>query len=197
MEKQNKISRYIKIVIIYLLYIIIIPIIIYDLFLIIETNINPKSTPSFLGFKTFSIVSGSMEPTIKINDVVIVKKVNEENIKINDIITFNTDDETITHRVLNKENDNGKIVFTTKGDNNKVLDIEKIEFEQIEGKYVAKIPKVGKILIILKNKIVFAITLIILTLTFFWKRRIYSLKIKRREKREKFEEEKEKIENNN
>ena len=188
MENHQTIRRYINNLFIYLLYIIIIPIIIYDLFLIIETNINPESTPSFWGLKTFSIVSGSMEPTIKINDVVIVKTVNQNDINLNDIITFKIDNDTVTHRIISIETVNGKTIYSTKGDKNKVSDIEKIEFEQIEGKYIGRIPKIGNLLTILKNKIIFAFILIILILSFLWKRRIYSLKIKRKEKRERFEE---------
>ena len=190
MEDKNKGKIYIKIFFIYLLYIIIIPIIVYDLFLIIQTNINPNITPSFFGYKTFSIVSGSMEPKIKIDDVIIVKNINKSEIHINDIITFRINNDIVTHRIIDIEEVNEKTTYTTKGDKNTVSDIEKIEFEQVEGKYITRIPKIGKILTLLKNKIVFLIILTILIICFCWERRIYNLKIKRKEKREEYEKKK-------
>ena len=44
--------------------------------------------PSFFGYKFFTVLTGSMSPTININDLVIVKEVKPEEIKVNDIITF-------------------------------------------------------------------------------------------------------------
>ena len=92
---------------IYLLYIIIIPIIIYDTFLIVQTIIKPSKTPDFFGYKTFSIVSGSMEPTLSINDIVIIKKCDINSIQKDDIITFKIENEIITHRVINIKLENG------------------------------------------------------------------------------------------
>ena len=44
--------------------------------------------PSFFGYKFFTVLTGSMSPTININDLVIVKEVKPEEIEVNDIITF-------------------------------------------------------------------------------------------------------------
>ena len=87
LEKHEDIKFVINLLI-YILYIIIIPIIIYDMFLIIQTIMNPNDTPDFFGYKTFSIITGSMEPTINVNDIVIVKKAGINSIQKNDIITF-------------------------------------------------------------------------------------------------------------
>lgn len=187
MEEKHGVIKLLKTLFIYIIYIIIIPIILYDMFLIIQTIINPETTPDVFGIKTFSIISGSMEPTINIDDIVIVKKVGKDDIKVNDIITFNVEEETITHRVMSIDNINNEIIYTTKGDSNKVTDIEKVEQRQIEGKYIGKIPKAGKILTLLKNKIVFGLTIIILIICFLWQRKIFANKIRRKEKREQYE----------
>ena len=179
-----------KNLLIYALYIVIIPIIIYDMFLIIQTLIKPGVTPDFFGYKTFSIISGSMEPKININDIVIVKNVDKNQIKINDIITFKIEDETITHRVINIKQIDNKLIYTTKGDSNEVTDIEKIEYNQIEGKYVGKIPKIGKLLSILKNKYIFGLILIFLIIFYMLQRKNIQKKITRKEKRQKYEEQK-------
>ena len=192
MEQKHGIIKFFKSLFLYIIYIIIIIVILYDMFLIIGTVINPDETPDVLGIKTFSIISGSMEPAISINDIVVVREVNPNDININDIITFKVENEIITHRVINIEKKDERIVYTTKGDKNDVTDIEKISDTQIEGKCVAKIPKIGKLLTIVKNKVFFGIIITVLLICFLWQRKILKNKIRRREKRQKYEEKQEK-----
>ena len=78
-------------------------------------------------------------------------------------------------------------IFTTKGDKNEVTDIAKIEYKQIEGKYIAKIPMAGKILSVFKNDVFFGITIAILIICLLWQNRKIKKKIERREKREIYE----------
>ena len=143
---------------------IIIPIIIYNLTLIVKYIINQEETPDFLGYKTYEIVSRSMENTINKNDVIVVKDVPKTEIKLDDIIAFNNGEEVITHRVIDIENIDGKTFYTTKGDNNRYPDKNKITYEQIEGKYVFKINKFGYFLNILKNRYLLSILFVILVL---------------------------------
>ena len=175
---------------IFLLYIIIIPIIIYDTFLIIQTIINPSKTPEFFGYKTFSIVSGSMEPTLSINDIVIIKKCDIKNIRKDDIITFKNENEIKTHRVINIKLEDERLVFETKGDSNEVTDIENVEYYQIEGKYIKKIPKIGKVFSILKNKYIFSLILILLIICYIIQKKTLQKKIERKEKRKEYERKK-------
>ena len=85
---SNKRLKTIVKIISILIYIITIPIIIFNMTLIIKSYINPNETPSFLGYKNFTIVSRSMENTINKNDVIIVKEVSKDEIHKNDIIAF-------------------------------------------------------------------------------------------------------------
>ena len=187
MAEKPTFLRFIKNLLIYLLYIIIIPIIIYDVFLIVQTIIKPEDTPDFFGIKTFSIISGSMEPTISIDDIVIVKKVDKKELTKGDIITFKTNNEIITHRIIDKDLTNGQLFYTTKGDNNEVSDIQNIEFNHIEGKYIGKIPKAGKVLTFFKNKKVFFAIITVLVLSYLLQRKKIQRRIERKAKREKFE----------
>ena len=157
---------------------IIIPIIIYNLTLIVKYIINPKETPDFLGYKTYEIVSRSMENTINKNDVIVVKDVPKTEIKLDDIIAFNNGEEVITHRVIDIENIDGKTFYTTKGDNNRYPDKDKITYEQIEGKYVFKINKFGYFLNILKNRYLLSILFVILVLCL-----VHIVMVKRRKKK--------------
>lgn len=135
-------------------------ILIYNIILIMISSANKISIINIFGYKSYIIKTNSMEPTIKVNDVLITKKVKKENIKTGDVITFIKNDEVITHRIT-QISENGE--YTTKGDNNNIEDTFKVNYENIEGKYIMTIPLLGKIVEILDNKIVFLIiTLIIL-----------------------------------
>ena len=157
---------------------IIIPIIIYNLTLVIKYIINPKETPDFFGYKTYEIVSRSMENTINKNDIIVVKYVPKTDINENDIIAFDNGGEVITHRIIDIENIDGKIFYTTKGDNNRYPDKDKITYEQIEGKYVLKINGFGYFINILKNRYLLGILFVILILCL-----VHIVMVKRRKKK--------------
>lgn len=69
------------------------------------------------GFKAFRIASGIMVPTLDIGDVIISKKVSEENIKKGDIITFLESEGNaynVTHRIKEIIRENEKTLFEQK-----------------------------------------------------------------------------------
>ena len=86
-----------------------------------------------------------MEPTFFENDVIVVNKSNINELKENDIITFKQNDKIISHRIIKINKENGRLIFNTKGDNNIIEDDFKIAEEQIYGKVLFRIPKIGKI----------------------------------------------------
>lgn len=93
-----------------------------------------------------------MQPTLNINDVIIVKDCDIKELKIDDIITFNKDKKIISHRIIKKIEKNDKFFFLTQGDNNNIEDKGLIEEKNIYGKVIFKIPKVGIIVRLLQNK---------------------------------------------
>ena len=101
-------------------------------------------------YGAYVIVSGSMEPLIKVRDAVIIKRTTENRIKVGDVVTYRSTDPSyygilITHRVVNIEEKNGKKMFITKGDHNETVDRSAVEFSQIQGKVVMRVPKIGYI----------------------------------------------------
>lgn len=171
-----------------IIYIILIPIIIFNFTLIIKSFIYPNEMPDFFGYKSFVIVSGSMEPTIMTGDAIFTKEVLEDEIKINDIISFSQGGTIVTHRVIKIVEENGIKKYTTKGDNNNTEDKEKITYNQIEGKYQFKINQFGSIINILKSKITLIILVFIMVLIYYEKEKLKSKKQKRKEKRKKYKE---------
>lgn len=164
-KKKKRVITSVKIFNI-LIFLIIVPILIYNITLIIKYIQNPNETPDFFGFKTYEIVSRSMEETINKNDIIVVKKVDKNEINKNDIISFDNGNEIITHRIVGIENINGQTLYTTKGDNNRFVDDEKISFEQIEGKYNFKFSKLGYLMNFLKNRYFLTILFIVLIYCF-------------------------------
>ena len=103
-------------------------------------------------FSAYTIVSPSMVPSINVLDVVVTKRVdNPEDLKKGDVITFNSTDYrysgvTVTHRIQNIEKTSrGEYLFTTKGDNNNTADSSRISFNEIYGRVLFRIPKIGYI----------------------------------------------------
>ncbi len=182
-NRNSKMMHMLKKIISILIYITIIPIIIYNLTLMMKSYINPIEIPDFLGFKSFVIVSESMETTIMKGDAIFVKNARQEDIKINDIISFHNKDEIITHRIVEIVKEEGKTKYITKGDNNRKEDKEHITYDKIEGVYQFKISGFGKIVEILKDKVTLIILLIILVLISLLQVRTSKKRLKRKEKR--------------
>ncbi len=108
-------------------------------------------------FGAYIIITGSMEPNIMIDDAVVTMRRSKEDIKVNDVITFvsqnpNHNGVTITHRVVGiVKLDNGKVSYRTKGDHNSIPDSSLVEYDNILGKVLFKIPKIGYLQTIIKN----------------------------------------------
>ena len=75
-----------------------------------------------LGFNCYTVISGSMEPTYSVGDLLYVKKVDPADIKVGDPITFvlNEDLVVATHRVVQIDTEHNR--FYTKGDANETED---------------------------------------------------------------------------
>lgn len=103
----------------------------------------------------YIIISPSMVPTIKVEDAIVIMRKDPEELEVGDIITFLSSDPrysglTITHRIVGIEkSDNGNIFYRTKGDNNNSEDLSLVPSDNVYGKVVLKIPKIGYIQYIL------------------------------------------------
>lgn len=150
--KIKKILHYITTVIMYSVFLVLIFIGLILLMYVIDIKKNAASgqyKPPLVS--AYVIISPSMVPTIKVQDAVVIKRVEPENIKVGDIITFTSTDDrysgiTITHRVVGVEKTTtGKYMFRTKGDNNNTEDPTLVAENYINGKVILKIPKIGYI----------------------------------------------------
>ena len=101
---------------------------------------------NFWGYRFFLVQSGSMEPTIMTGDVIVVKS--QTDYKVRDVATFkDSSNHIITHRVTEIKNG----VFVTKGDANRTTDNGNIQFNQIIGKVIFILPKLGFLVVFSKS----------------------------------------------
>lgn len=92
---------------------------------------------SFFGYRMFNIITSSMQPELKVGDIILVKEIDYDKIKIGDNITYKgmsneVNGKIITHKVKNIIDENGKKIFYTKGINTETVDPAVYE-EQIYG----------------------------------------------------------------
>lgn len=140
------------------------------------------NTPSFFGYMVFRVSSGSMEPELKVGEVVLVKAVDDiSTIDEGDIITYNGTEgnykgKMITHEVVKAPyEENGQTYLLTKG----VANIEEdppILAEQVVGELVCKIPFVDVIYSFFLTPWGLILTILLIVLAFageFWS--IYKL----------------------
>ncbi len=118
------------------------------------------------GYRAKTVLTNSMEPTIKVASVVVIKPESFENLKVDDVINFyrGGNDVTFTHRIYAIDYEAGTII--TKGDNNTGVDQFVTSKDQVVGKVLFSIAYVGYLINFIKSYIVYIvlITLSILLL---------------------------------
>lgn len=185
-NRKNKIEN-IKKKINTLICIILVPLLIYNVSLLIQAIIEPNKTPALFGIKMYVIVSGSMEPELNIGDIVIVKE--NDNYQKDDVISFRQGQSVITHRIIEVINDD-KISYKTKGDNNNTEDKQIVLKEDIEGKVINKIPTVGKFVLVVKDKTILIVIVLLYYIFLVRDQSIQKRKNTRKIKRERYEKKK-------
>lgn len=182
-KRKNKCQQVKKIFSI-ILYVILIPIIVCNLFLIIQSIFLNNKTASVFGFKSYVIISGSMSPKINVGDIAIVKSLNESSsYRVGDIISYRENSNIVTHRIIRVEKSkDSQTRYITKGDNNNAEDNFVIEQNNIEGKVIKIIPKLGLVSLFIENN-VFLITIGIFLYAFISSNIKKIIRRKRREKK--------------
>lgn len=118
-----------------------------------------QKLPMPFGIGTAVVLSGSMEPTLSVNDVIIVRE--QESYGVGDIVVYENGREMIVHKIIEKDGD----TLTTKGDANNTAD-EPISTEAVKGKVVFSLPYAGVAVNALRSPvgaIVIILTAVLLT----------------------------------
>ena len=92
-----------------------------------------------IGYEPAIVMSGSMEPAYHTGSVLLVDKNQKAKVKVGDTIAFTRGGEYIAHRIM-KTCDEG---YITKGDANDSCDPWIVAHNEVKGKVVMSIPKLG------------------------------------------------------
>lgn len=150
MAKENSsMSHKILTVIGIVLCIILVPILIINITLIIKSTANKNEVPSVGGYLPMIVLTDSMLPEIKSGDLIICHTIDAEAVREKDVIAFfdpaGNGSSVVTHRVVEIVNEDGKLFFRTKGDNNNVEDKALVPAENLVGIYKARIAGAGNV----------------------------------------------------
>ena len=144
-----------------------IALILVSVFVLLSVVLTPAGqVPQVLGYSVFRVMTGSMEPEIRENSLLLVQKTPPEDIVPGDVISFFSPDPMLegavnTHRVVRVEKENGRIQFITKGDANVIEDTYPVDASALVGKAVFKSYWLGKTVSLLANPLVFGIIIML------------------------------------
>lgn len=124
--------------------------------------------PQILGYSVLRVTTGSMEPEIPVNSMILVRRTDPGAIREGDVITFFSQEPGLegalnTHRVRSIAQRDGSLYFTTKGDANALEDQTPVTAETLVGEVVFVSAAMGAVLRLLTNPLVF-VPLILLPL---------------------------------
>lgn len=121
---------------------------------------KPGDVPSVMGYSLFRVMTGSMEPTIPTNSVILTHAVDPGDIEVGDVISYFSKDPAMngavnTHRVMDIYEEGGKVFYRTRGDANNADDLYPPSADQIVGKVVFSSYALGVLIRLISNPLVF------------------------------------------
>jgi signal peptidase I len=135
---------------------------------------SDNARKSIFGFRFYEVLTGSMTPNpdgsslpggFNAGDLIVIRLVDPASLEVGDIITFNPGQEAtayLTHRIVAVRHElDGEtgLFFTTRGDTNNTDD-PPITADQVIGKKVLALPKVGQVLAFVKANPLLSILLV-------------------------------------
>ena len=164
-------------------------------FTIISVNTFDQNNRSLFGYKFYTVRSDSMKATdFDAGDIIFVKSVDPATLKEGDIIAFTSQDEdhygeTVTHKIRSKTFDaNGNEAFITYGTTTGDNDETPVAHAFVLGKYVGKIPNLGKFFLFLKQPIGYLLCIFVPFLLLILHQGIICIQLFRKYKKEQMEE---------
>ncbi len=127
-----------------------------NLTIIVKGTLQPERPPSVLGYTPMVTLSGSMEgdkeDSFSAGDLVIVKDVAPESLEVGDVISFMEGTIVVSHRIIEVQTaEDGSIQWRTQGDANNAADTLPVPQDNLIGKYVTHLPKVGDLALFMQK----------------------------------------------
>ena len=137
--------------------------------IIFQILVQKNGKLDFWGYKFSIVMTGTMQPDINIGDIIIEKKVTQNEIQVGDMISYNIagTNTSITHKVTKVINENGEKSFKTKGNNYNFEDPELVHYDMIEGKICKSITGLGVVIPYIFSKTGLAILAFIILTCYF------------------------------
>lgn len=128
--------------------------------LLIVVLTKSGEAPNVFGYSVFRVLTGSMEPAIETDSLILVRRMNPSEIKKDDIISFYSQDPSHggavnTHRVVSVEQDGELWYYTTKGDANQIADKYIVTSDDLIGKVIFTSHPLGIFVRLLANPLIF------------------------------------------
>lgn len=123
-----------------------------NVFALNATKLTGNAVPMPFGYGASVVLSGSMEPTLSVGDLLIVQA--QDSYETGDIIVYQSGNTPVVHRIVSLSDE----TVTTRGDANNADD-EPFSVNAIKGKMIARIPVVGYVVWALKTPVASVIIL--------------------------------------
>ena len=125
------------------------------------------------GFRTFTVMSGSMEPELPVGSLIYVRPVDYSTLNVGDVISYVANDEktVVTHRIVSIEvdkNDSDVWRFKTKGDTNSTADAGLVHYKNVLGTPMFVVPFIGYVAYNIQQPPGIYIALVVGTLLLAW-----------------------------
>ena len=124
--------------------------------IIVKGTLFPERPPKVLGITPLVVLSGSMSGDapdhIEAGDLIFVTPVEAKDLKVGDVITYMEGSTVVTHRIIEiTTGEDGKLLFTTKGDANNTADKDPVHEDDLVGIYKSRIPMAGDLAIFMQT----------------------------------------------
>lgn len=138
-----------------------------SLFVLLQVVLTPAGqVPQVMGFSVLRVLTGSMEPTIPENSMLLVRQTEPGSLQVGDVISFVSPDPSLqgalnTHRIVDITEEGGTLWFSTKGDANVLEDPQAVSGSQVLGKVIFVSAVLGKLIALLTNPLVFGLAVLL------------------------------------
>lgn len=136
---------------------------VFVVFVLLFAILNFRSSidsSGLFGYKGYTVISGSMEPTIGVGDFVVVHNDGFASVTPKQIISFVSDNIVVTHRVIEPSEDG----LVTRGDANEVKDVSHVTADNYIGTLKLVIPYLGYAMVWFQKPWVYGIVMALIAL---------------------------------
>lgn len=138
-----------------------------SVFVLLTVVMTPADqVPQVMGFSILRVLTGSMEPEIPENAMLLVHRTDPEKLEPGDVISFYSPDPLLdgalnTHRIVRVEQEGNRLQFITKGDANPAEDQQRVSEDSVVGKVVFVSTAIGKLVRLISNPLVFGLAILL------------------------------------